>query len=54
METKLMLEELGSGTLRDRDNNNGALRPIGSSALMDVALQGRRLQVTLKAPEVNP
>ena len=54
METKLMLEERGSGTLRDRDDNTGALRSIGSSALMDVALQGRRLQVRFKAPEVNP
>jgi hypothetical protein len=54
METKLMLEERGSGTLRNRDDNTGSLRSIGSSALMDVALQGRRLQVTFKAPEVNP
>ena len=54
METKLMLEERGSGTLRDRDDNTGPIRSVGSSALMDVALQGRRLQVTFKAPEVNP
>ena len=54
METKLMLEERGSGTLRNRDDNTGSLRSIGSSALMDVALQGRRLQVAFKAPEVNP
>ena len=39
---------------RDRDDNTGALRSIGSSALMDVAFQGRRLQVMFKAPEVNP
>ena len=39
---------------RDRDDNTGALRSIGSSALMDVALQGRRLQGTFHAPEVNP
>ena len=54
MEMKLMLEARGSGTLRDRDDNTGPIRSVGSSALMDVALQGRRLQVTLKAPEVNP
>ena len=39
---------------RDRDDNTGALRSIGSSALMDVAFQRRRFQVMFKAPEVNP
>ena len=51
METKLMLQERGFGTLRNRDDNTGAVRSLGSTALMDLSLQGRRLDVKFKSPE---
>ena len=52
METKQMLEARGYGTLRNRDDNSGPVRSLSSTALMDLSLQGRRLQVTFKAPEL--
>ena len=53
METKQMLEERGFGKLRNRDDNIGPVRSLSSTALMDLSLQGRRLQVTFKAPELG-
>ncbi len=51
METKLMLQERGFGTLRNRNDNTGPVRSLGSTALMDLSLQGRRLDIKFKSPE---